>query len=630
MQKTLTSAIDIPEQMQNDWQNMLDILSNVINVPAALIMRIYDNDIKVFSSSSSVENPYIKGATEKLNQGLYCETVIKERQELTVFNALVDPEWSSNPDLKQNMIAYCGLPLYWPDNTPFGTLCILDKKENHFSPTYQKLMKTYQHSIEAQLNTLYQHADLLNRHQELQAEVARTTQHLNEINIKLSNEIDCRRAAEQKVEYHKNHDVNTGFLNPIAIHKHVDSLIKSETKFVLLHIHFANSRKIQQEYGYQAFDSLLIEYRSKLTKITDTSVTGRLGSSDILLIIQTDKEKLPQLCQHLSEIGQANYTANEQSLHLQTYVGAVHSKEGISRSDLLQFAYDTVVKCQSLGKTFTIADVSLPTQSTLSEHKIERYLLEAVRNHDLFLNYQPKVCPVNKKWIGCEALLRWNHPHLGAIANDVLIQLAERNGLIYELGNFALRNAIQQASEWILHSPNFVMAVNISAVQLKDPHFVTHIKQLLSLYQLPSKNLELEVTESGLISDEPLAIATLSQLNNMGISIALDDFGTGYASFQYLKKYPFSSLKIDKSFIANIEQNEDDQNIVCAMINIAKKLQLRVVVEGVENQNQEAFVVKEGIDLIQGYLYSKPISATDFEEGLFNQSSIGTPYFHFV
>ncbi len=166
------------------------------------------------------------------------------------------------------------------------------------------------------------------------------------------------------------------------------------------------------------------------------------------------------------------------------------------------------------------------------------------------------------------------------------------------------------------------MAVNISAVQLKDPHFVTHIKQLLNLYQLPARNLELEVTESGLISDEPLAIATLSQLNNMGISIALDDFGTGYASFQYLKKYPFSSLKIDKSFIANIEKNADDQNIVCAMINIAKKLQLKVVVEGVENQNQEAFVVKEGIDLIQGYLYSKPISATDFEEGLFNQSSL--------
>lgn len=629
MPKTLPSSIEIPEQMQHDWQNMLDILSNVINVPAALIMRIYDNDITVFSSSASNENPCLKDATEQVYQELYCDTVIKERQELTVFNSSSTHE-GEGIDLKKSTAIYYGLSLYWPDNTPFGTLCILDKKENHVAPIYQKLMKTYQHSIEAQLNTLYQHADLLNRHQELQAEVARTTQHLNEINIKLSNEIDCRRAAEQKVKFHKHHDVNTGFLNPRSIHNHMDDLIRDEIPFVLLHVHFANGRKIQQEYGYQAFDAILIEFRSRLTKITNTSVTGRLGSSDLILIIQTDKEKLPQLCQHLSEIGQANYSIHEHSLHLQSYVGAVHSQEGLARSDLLQFAYDTVIQCQNLGKTFTIADVSLPTLSSLSEHRTERYLLEAVRNHDLFLNYQPKVCPINKKWIGCEALLRWNHPHLGAIANDVLIQLAERNGLIYELGNFALRHAIQQASEWILRSPNFVMAVNISAVQLKDPNLVEHIQELLELYQLPTKNLELEVTESGLISDEPLAITTLSQLNDMGVSITLDDFGTGYASFQYLKKYPFSSLKIDKSFIANIERNEDDQNIVCAMINIAKKLQLNVIVEGVENHNQETFVIKEGIDAMQGYLYSRPISATDFEEGLFNQSSIGTPYFQLL
>ncbi|MGR6859229.1 EAL domain-containing protein [Aliivibrio salmonicida] len=229
-----------------------------------------------------------------------------------------------------------------------------------------------------------------------------------------------------------------------------------------------------------------------------------------------------------------------------------------------------------------------------------------------------------------KSLLRWNHPHLGTISNDVLIQLAERNGLIYELGNFALRSAIQQTSEWILHSPNFVTAVNLSAVQLKDPSLVQHIQQLLDIYNLPAKNLELEVTESGLIADEELAISTLTQLHEMGISIALDDFGTGYASFQYLKKYPFDSLKIDKSFIDNVEHNVEDQNIVCAMINIAKKLQLKVVAEGVENKNQERFVTSEGVDLIQGYLYSKPITANEFEEGLFNQSSIGTPYFQFM
>lgn len=630
MQKSLTSSIVIPKKIQQDWQSMLNVLAELAHVPVALVMRINEQDIEVLSANTSLDNPYSIGDKETLNQNLYCEHAIKHRQKLVVTNALKDPDWDDNPDLEFNMVAYCGFPLYWPDDTPFGTVCILDSKENTFDPIYQSLLETYQKSIEVQLNILFQHTELLSNHKKLQQEIADNNKHINEVNSKLANEIDCRRAAEQKAEYHKNHDVGTGFLNAIALYRHMDTLINNNQKFVLLHIHFANSRVIQQEHGHYVFDLLLTEYRSKLTKITDTSVTGRLDSSDILLIIHADKIKLPQLCQHLSEIGKAYFSNNEEQIHLQSYIGAVHSKENASRNELLKCAYNTVVECQNLGKTFTISDSSLPVKSSLSEHKIETYLLEAVRNHDLFLNYQPKVCPHTKHWLGCEALLRWNHPHLGTISNDVLIQLAERNGLIYELGNFALRNAIQQTSEWILHSPNLVTAVNISAVQLKDPHFVQHVQQLLELYKLPPKNLELEVTESGLIADEALAIETLNKLHDMGIAIALDDFGTGYASFQYLKKYPFDTLKIDKSFIENIEHCTDDQNIVCAMINIAKKLKLKVVAEGVENHNQERFVTLEGVDSIQGYLYSRPITADKFEEGLFNQSSIGTPYFQFM
>ncbi|WP_244298170.1 putative bifunctional diguanylate cyclase/phosphodiesterase [Aliivibrio finisterrensis] len=428
------------------------------------------------------------------------------------------------------------------------------------------------------------------------------------------------KVAEGKVEVYKKYDVNSGLLSSTAIIQNIDKLIQNETTVAVLHARFPNFRKVQQEYAYQAFDSLLVKFRSKLTKISDILMADRLGLSDILTIAQTNKEKLPQLCRQISKISQASYTINEQSLYLQSYIGAVHSKKSFSRLALLQSAYNTMVKCHNLGKKFAIANVSLPTQSVVSDHNIERYLLGAVHNQDFFLHYQPKICPVTKGWIGCEALLRCNHPQLRAISSDVLIQLAERNSLIYELGYFALRNSIQQASEWIIHSPNFVMAVNISPIQLKDPHFVSHIKQLLNLHQLPARNLELEVTESCLISDELLAIDTLLQLKNMGISIALDDFGTGYASFQYLKKYPFCALKIDKSFIDDIEINTDDQNIVSAMISIAKKLRLKVTVEGIENQNQEAFVIKQGTDLVQGYLYSKPISAPDFEKKLFNQS----------
>ncbi|AZL86464.1 EAL domain-containing protein [Aliivibrio salmonicida] len=630
MTTSLSASIAIPERMQKEWQNMLNLLANLVHVPAALIMQTHENTIEVFAASDNTDNPYKVGHHEALGQGLYCEKIIKERQQLFIANALTDPNWDTNPDIALNMIAYCGLPLYWPDNTPFGTICILDNKENDYSPTYQALLKTYQQSIEAQLSTLFQHAELLISHNALQQEITIATQHLNDLNIQLANEVDCRRAAEQKVEYHQNHDLGTGFLNQIALYQHMDNLLKQEKNFVLLHIHFANGLLIQQTHGHQALDRLLTEYRSRITKITDTSITGRLTATDILLVIHADKSKLPKFCQHLSEIGQSNYYINDKSIHLQSYVGAIHSKDGVPRTDLLQYAHDTMVECQSMGKTFTISDVSLPIKSSLSEHQIESYLLEAVRNNDLFLNYQPKVCPITKKWLGCEALLRWNHPRLGAISNDVLIQIAERNGLIYELGNFALRNAIQQTSEWVAHCPAFITAVNVSAVQLKDPYLVEHIEQLLNVYQLSPRNLELEVTESSLIADEDLAITTLNRLHDLGVSIALDDFGTGYASFQYLKKYPFDTLKIDKSFITNITYSTEDQNIVCAMINIAKKLHLNVVVEGIETREQEQFILKEEADLVQGYLYAKPMTAEKFEMGLFNQLSLGTPYFKFI
>ncbi len=191
--------------------------------------------------------------------------------------------------------------------------------------------------------------------------------------------------------------------------------------------------------------------------------------------------------------------------------------------------------------------------------------------------------------VGAEALLRWKNQVLGDISNEGLIKLAEQNGLIFELGNFVLRSAIEKAAEWHKLVSQFSVAINISSVQLRDPYFARQVQELLEMCHVPPECIELEITEGGLISDEALATETLHKLKKLGVTLSLDDFGTGYASFSYLKKYPFDAIKIDKGFLNHLEESAQDKEIVRSIIHVAKKLDLKVTVEGVETQQHEDF-----------------------------------------
>lgn len=315
------------------------------------------------------------------------------------------------------------------------------------------------------------------------------------------------------------------------------------------------------------------------------------------------------------ETSHSEFSVEGEQLHLHSFIGIATSKDTISSSKLSKFAFEAMLSCKDSGHKFSFYSQDL---SDIHKHlnQLESYLLQAIRNDDLLLYFQPKVSPVTHKWIGAEALLRWRHPVLGDISNEPLIHLAEQNGLIFELGNFVLRSAIEKASEWVGKVDNFKLGVNISAVQLQSPHFVDQVQNLLTTYQLPAQFLELEVTETGLIADEQIAQKTLTSLSQLGVTLSLDDFGTGYASFNYLKKFPFDAIKVDKSFINQLEDNEEDQEIVRSIINIAKKLGYRVTAEGVETQKHEAFIVAEGCDAGQGYLYGKPMPCDEFEASL--------------
>ncbi|WP_070966262.1 sensor domain-containing phosphodiesterase [Vibrio sonorensis] len=624
MSKVLTHQLSIPNEAQQGWQNIVNLLAEIVNVPAALVMRLHPKHIEVFSCNNNVAHPYSIGEREPLDQGLYCETVVESQHQLLVPNAIKDPQWENNPDIKLGMIAYCGLPLSWPNGEAFGTICVLDTKENHYSKTYQDLLLSFKQSIESQLATLYKNEELKLLNAELKSRVTTRTQDLVQLNYSLNLEIDKRRAAEQRIQYQQKHDLGTGFLNRAALEYQCQnrfSQLDSKQELAAIHIAFTNGRQVQHKHGHGNWERVLMSFRDRVVaSVSDDLLFARPTTTDITILVAGNPQqpRLLKLCQTLVDVSHSEYQVEHETIHLHAYMGVATSDTAENGHHLLKQASEAMHVSKDSGHKYSFfAKGASDAHKHISQ--LESYLLQAVRNDDLLLYFQPKVSPTTHRWTGAEALLRWRHPLLGDISNETLIHLAEQNGLIFEVGSFVLRNAIEKASVWAERVNEFKIAINLSAVQLRNPQLVEQIRDLLDAYQLSPTHLELEITESGLIADEVIARNTLSALHDIGITLSLDDFGTGYSSFNYLKKFPFDAIKVDKSFIHQLDKCEEDKEIVRSIISVAKKLNLAVTVEGVENQSHEDFILEQGCEYGQGYYYGKPMPCDEFESHLYDQ-----------
>jgi EAL domain-containing protein (putative c-di-GMP-specific phosphodiesterase class I) len=248
---------------------------------------------------------------------------------------------------------------------------------------------------------------------------------------------------------------------------------------------------------------------------------------------------------------------------------------------------------------------------------LESSLRLALDKKELFLVYQPQMDIGTGRITGLEALLRWQHPELGLVPPDKFIRIAENSGLIMSIGEWVLRTACSQARKWQEEGlPAVPVAVNVSAVQFRQGGFRELIRRVLHETGLAPQYLELELTESLLLSNADVRFLVLQELKAMGLKLAIDDFGTGYSSFSYLKHFPVSKLKIDRSFVRDVAVNPDDAAITSAIISMAKSLNLKVIAEGVENEAQMSFLRAHHCDEIQGYYFSKPLSADEVVDKL--------------
>ncbi|MCY9843606.1 putative bifunctional diguanylate cyclase/phosphodiesterase [Vibrio caribbeanicus] len=612
-----TLNVSIPEETRLGWQRMLELLNDTLKAKSIFIACNIEQRIEVLCIASSGD--YDSKTTQAIQASQHSSSSHNATSNTTVgyIEAL---------DLAEAAI---NLPIAWPSGEVFGHIYVISDSFNEQFKHNSMLLDSFKISVENQLFLISTLHRLKNNNNHLKSCNSEHSLRISNLNQSLNQEKDRRLAAEQQLVYQKSYDPATGFLNKQTLEHETEKLLNeveySKSKLVgVMHMHFTNGATIESQYGYTVWDKLLVEFRRRLEKHNELEViTARPVTNELVFVwkMQDDTRDLKALSSELIETSRSTFVIDNNTIHLNCCIGASTTKDTNDARQLLSFAAAAMSSCQKSKQNFHRYSDSLSNVNRYMEQQ-EAYLLQAVRDKNISIYFQPKVCPIQRKWIGAEALLRWQHPNLGNISNENLIHLAEQNGLIYEVGSFVLHSAIEIAAKWSKSIKQFKISVNVSPLQLQCPRFVDQIKQLLTKHSLAPENLELELTEGSLIADEIVAKATLVELRKLGITLSLDDFGTGYASFNYLKKFPFDVIKIDKSFIENIEKDVTDREIVTSIIHVAKKLHLAVTVEGIETVQQENFIIDQGCEIGQGFLYGKPMSLEDFESKLLSRKKI--------
>lgn len=401
---------------------------------------------------------------------------------------------------------------------------------------------------------------------------------------------------------------------------------KNDNKYMfLLLIDLDHFKTINDTLGHDVGDKLLSEVAwrmSTLAKLNHSSIS-RLGGDEFCLLSGTyeDKEmcqeRAQEFAQELLEVIKQTYIIDEQHLYISASVGvSIIDNPKITANTLIKEADIAMYEAKSKGRDGVILfnnELSIRVERKL---EVERFLRFAIKKDEITLNYQPQVNREGKI-IGCEALVRWHNEHLGNVGPDEFIPISEQTGFIIELGRYVLEESFKTLSEWDKKGINLdQFSVNISMRQMFCQTFIDDSLALCAKYLNPTLSAKLifEMTETSAAEDVPKLINAMNKAKLCGIRFSMDDFGTGYSSLSYLRQIPIDELKIDKSFIGELDNPNKDTNMVKTILNIAKNLGLNVVAEGVETQMQEKFLIDEECDILQGYYFSKPLSKDKFEE----------------
>ncbi|MBF0193613.1 MAG: EAL domain-containing protein [Magnetococcales bacterium] len=452
--------------------------------------------------------------------------------------------------------------------------------------------------------------------------------------IGVFSDISIVKSAEEKLERLAFFDGLTSLPNRALFKTRLEheftSALRHKKKVALLFLDLDNFKNVNDTLGHAAGDQLLVVMADRIKScVRDSDTVSRLGGDEFTVILTNieDDSSVSYVANNILKSLKLPVALGEQKVTVGCSIGiAIYPDNGFDSNELIKNADAAMYHAKALGRNSSVFFTEELNIRAVKRMDIENGLRQALENDELLLHYQPKVDSSSGQLVGMEALIRWNRPNVGLISPAEFIQVAEDSGMIRDIGKIVLEKACQEMvgleKEGLSPPP---VSVNLSIRELKHADLVDSLSKILRKTKLSPQLLELEITESMMADDVEEVIFKLTKINDMGVSIAVDDFGTGYSSLSYLKRFPIHTLKIDRSFIQDLPEDEDDAAIVCAIISMAHSLGLSTVAEGVETKEQKMFLHKLDCNHMQGYFFSRPLPIVELKQYLKQSAKVSHP-----
>ncbi|MCU7806733.1 MAG: EAL domain-containing protein [Candidatus Thiodiazotropha sp. (ex Semelilucina semeliformis)] len=427
---------------------------------------------------------------------------------------------------------------------------------------------------------------------------------------------------KQRLEYQAYHDPLTHLPNRIQIKRETEKALRrakqDHLELAIMIMDIDRFKLINDSMGHVSGDELLVALAERLKQFTSRrDILSRFAGDEFVFLFASKghdlENKLPEIIERLDRVFHDPFSLGKRKIRISASKGiAMYPKDGETFLDLLKNA-DAAMYHAKHQKPGSFAFYTQTLQySLIEEMETEQNLIDALTQKEFELYYQPSIHLPSGRAIGVEALIRWRRPHYGLIAPNKFIHIAEQTGLIEPIGNWVLKQACKDFLRW--RNDGILLdyiSSNVSSVQLQNPNFVQTVKQTLEITGMEPHHLELEITETAFIEDFQGSLDKLKEIRELGVRVAVDDFGTGYASLKYLKELPADSIKIDRLFVKDLPDNQNDVAIVSSLVTLTNNLKLGLIAEGIETESQRLYLLNAGINIAQGFLMSRPLPETE-------------------
>jgi diguanylate cyclase (GGDEF)-like protein/PAS domain S-box-containing protein len=432
-------------------------------------------------------------------------------------------------------------------------------------------------------------------------------------------DITGRKDSEKQIEYLAYYDTVTGLPNRALLldrlHQALALAHREGRELALLFLDLDNFKDLNNTKGHDVGDKLLKEVARRLNGcLCESNTLARLGGDEFVIVLTSirDEEGAAATARRVQALFNDPFLIDGQEFYSSASIGiALYPEDGTDVESLFKCADAAMYHAKNEGKSNYQFFSQEMNNRIMRRVALENSMRQGMVRGEFFLHYQPQWDLKTNRLTGVEALLRWKSAEFGSVAPDEFIPIAEMSGFIFELGEMVLRTACLQARNWSEGYGDFKVAVNISGRQLRQPDFLETVARVIRETRVAPCSLELEFTESVIMEKADKNIDALRVLKKMGVQLSIDDFGTGYSSLNYLKHFPIDAIKIDRSFIAEVNYNNDDAAITEAIVSMAHSLKLKVIAEGVENEAQLHFLRERNCDEAQGFYFASPMSAPE-------------------